>query len=217
MTGKKPACAIAIISRNGIGREVTDASLPITKKLSSRDIPLDIMHVVKCYHSKAKTWIESQIRRIPFPIRKILREVGVYCFRTDASVDGTVSRKRKTTDGRLSCHTSHFNEELDAIILFAKDVCIEEGTFNMFLHEVGHALDWHLGHKKFYISEYIDCGEPLDEHAALNPREQFAQAFEGWFRLRKRLNPSEFEHSKEDVKEKAPELYKLFQSLGEKP
>ena len=93
------------------------------------------MHVVKCYNREASEWIEEQIRLIPGPIQKVLDEVGIYCFRTDASVDGTISRRRKTIDGRLSCHTSHFNEELNAIILFAKDVNAEEGTFNMLLHE----------------------------------------------------------------------------------
>jgi len=173
------------------------------------------MKVVKCYHSKAKAWIESQIKRIPPPIREILKDVSIYCFRTDASVDGTISRNRRTTDGRPSCHTSHFNEELNAIILFAKDVCIEEGAFNMFLHEVGHALDWQLGQKRFYISEYLDCGESLDKYAALNPREQFAQAFEAWFRPHRRSTSSELEHTKEEVLEKAPKLFELLQGLGE--
>jgi Mlc titration factor MtfA (ptsG expression regulator) len=175
------------------------------------------MKVVKCYHSKAKAWIESQIRRIPPPIREILKEVGIYCFRTDASVDGTISRNRRTTDGRPSCHTSHFNEELNAIILFAKDVCIEEGTFNMFLHEVGHALDWRLGQKRLYISEYLDCGESLDKYASLSPREQFAQAFEAWFRSHDTPTSSALEHTREKVLEKAPRLFYLFQELTKEP
>ncbi len=171
------------------------------------------MRVVKCYSSSAKAWIEKQIQRLPSPLRELLADVRIYCFRSDASVDGTVPRNRRTTDGRPSCHTSHFNEELNAIVLFAKDVDTEDGAFNMFLHEVGHALDWHLGFKRYHISEYIDCGDPLDDHAALSPREQFAQAFEAWFRWQKRPASTSHEHTRDELLQKAPRLYSFLKLL----
>jgi|GEM_PF-4936835 hypothetical protein len=175
------------------------------------------MQIVKCYNREAEEWLKSQIKLIPQPIRDLLKRVKIFCFRTDASADGTVRIDRKTADGRPSRHTSHFSEELDAIIIFAKDICIKEGSFNMFLHEVGHALDWHLGNRESHISSKLDCGEPLDTHAALNPREQFAQAFEAWFRIHRSATSSEFEHTREEVKKKAPKLHKLFQQLAGEP
>ena len=84
----------------------------------------------------------------------------------------------------------------------------------MLFHEIGHALDWVLG-KGGYISETLDCGKPLDSHAAKNPREQFAQAFEGWIRGEDVTPKGEFAHSAQEVKQKAPELFELFCRLAE--
>ena len=70
---------------------------------------------------------------------------------------------------------------MKAIFLFQRDMLVPPDEHSMLFHETGHALDWVMG-KGEYLSESLDCGEPLDSHASKNPREQFAQAFEGWMR-----------------------------------
>jgi len=176
------------------------------------------MRIIKCYSKEAEDWLKEQIEKIPYPIKSLLKDVKIFCFERDASLDGTIPRSRKTTNGSLSCQTSHFSEEMNAIVLFAKDIGSSAGSFNMFLHEVGHALDWALGKKKGHISSVLDCGTPLDSHAAMNQKEQFAQAFEAWFRPDGTKTSSEFEHTRSEVKEKAPVLFDLFERLarGEK-
>lgn len=175
------------------------------------------MKIVKCYSPEAERWLKEQIKRIPQPMRTLLKDVKIFCFEKDASLDGTIPRGRKTTDGSLSCENPHFNEEMNAVILFAKDVCTEPGSFNMLFHEMGHALDWCLGNRHGYISCKLNCGTPLDSHAAMNCREQFAQAFEAWLRAEGTQAHSEFEHTRSKVLKKAPELFRLFERLAKDP
>ncbi len=174
------------------------------------------MKVEHCYHSSVREWLEKELKRLPLAIREILSEVRIFVFRSDASVNGLVPRTRFLSDGRQSCHYAHFNPEMNAIFLFQRDVLVPPEEHSMLFHEIGHALDWTLGGGK-YLSSEVDCGEPLDHHAAKNPREQFAQAFEAWVRGNDIVPKGEFAHTASEVKEKAPELFKLFSSLASRP
>ena len=172
------------------------------------------MKIEHCYHSTAREWVEKALQRVPKAILEILSEVKIFLFRSDASVNGLIPRTRLLADGRPSCHYSHFNPEMNAIFLFQRDLFVSQGEHNMLFHEMGHALDWVLG-ENGYISNTIDCGEPLDSHSARNPQEQFAQAFEAWLRGDEITPKGEFAHRASEVKEKAPVLFELFQKLVE--
>ncbi len=176
------------------------------------------MTIAQCYHSSARQWIEEQLSKVPLPILRLLSQVRIYAFRSDASVNGLVSRNRFLSDGRRSCHYAHFNPEMKAIFLFARDLFTAPEEHNMLFHEMGHALDWIMG-EGGYLSSSLDCGEPLDKHAAKGPQEQFAQAFEGWMRPAEVVPKGPFAHTPHEVELKAPGLFSLFEVLskGELP
>jgi hypothetical protein len=76
-------------------------------------------------------------------------------------------------------------------------------------HEFGHAIDFNLD----FISEKHDYkGTPLDWYAGLNTHERFAQAFDAYFTYKENPN-NEFIHTKKDLLEREPELYKLIDSI----
>jgi hypothetical protein len=171
------------------------------------------MIIEHCYHSTSREWIEEALNRVPQKIRLLLSQVRIFAFRSDASVNGLVPRDRFLRDGRRSCHYAHFNPEMNAVFLFQRDLFVAPEEHNMLFHEIGHALDWVLGGGG-YLSTTLDCGEPLDKHAARNPQEQFAQAFEGWMRGDRIVPKGDFAHTASEVKEKAPVLFELFERLA---
>ena len=93
--------------------------------------------------------------------------------------------------------------------------------YNVFYHEFAHLLHltlllkgefWHL--EELYKSA-IKEGRYLDDYAANNSSEYFAQGLEAYFSVSKSLldSPIFFNHTREDLEEKDPKLLAFIESL----
>ncbi len=95
------------------------------------------------------------------------------------------------------------------------------GGYNFFYHEFAHLLHLtSLREKEFLHIEklYKAAGEEnryLDDYAAINSAEYFAQGFEAYFSVSKSTNETieYYKHTRKDLKKKDPKLMAFIESL----
>jgi hypothetical protein len=99
--------------------------------------------------------------------------------------------------GRDPLITTCYLYHLDAIALHPDD---DHGSVPV--HEFAHAVDWRFGN----ISDHLSFrGTPLDEYAAANAHERFAQAFTAWWRG-DRWGTDTYLHTAVDVRRQEPDI-----------
>lgn len=120
--------------------------------------------------------------------------------------------------GRTASKTTaiSFPEYLLNVVDFEKQDREYEEFTSMIIHEISHAIDYFLGENDFWsIENRTILGMPIDDFAAINPLEQFAQALEGYFQSENKRTGSywKYWHTKDEVYEKAPKLFEYFGQL----
>jgi hypothetical protein len=180
-----------------------------------------MFRVTKCYDNQLLKKFENELLVFPDWISKCLIDSGfsLQMHRDQLTINGVVQKwEADYLQGRDPSKTTcvRFPENILYMINEHNRTEKEREFSSTIRHEVSHAIDWFLG-KGFYWSEENPemLVEPLDDYAAINPREQFAQALEGFFQSENKKDASfwKYWHTRDEVYKKEPKLFDFFNQL----
>jgi len=186
-------------------------------------------------NDKTARYIIQSLEIIPPKIKRLVDETGmqIYCFNEGfkPSTIGLLSPSAAFfDDGRSANEISAFYAGSNITCLFDEDIYFQvrnnEKAFSTVLHEYGHAVDRALalkGRSKEWMNSDGDRniitgwrkGYALDEYAAINPREYFAQAFMAYFNNLIGYKPWSYrEHTRLELMQKDRNMFDYLKELA---
>lgn len=177
--------------------------------------------ITECFDNQLLHKFQKELNIIPKYLSNCLFNGGLKLEIYDKEITNIGIRRFHFCDSLLGRDIAHvsaviFPENIIQIVDYKnQDEKWQEFTSTI-IHEIAHALDYCLGDNDFWSHENKDMlMSPLDDFAALNPREQFAQAFESYFipDLKKQKIWWKYWHTKGEVFKKEPRLFEFFQQI----
>lgn len=184
---------------------------------------------IECWGSDAAlNRVLYELKLIPPRILKIIEGIGfpILIFNDYPSLQykGYLLDDYDTelTDGRDMLSCSHFSTWEQWIYIYEPDLYNNnECTLSVFLHEMGHALDWALtGGNEYFSVENTDSlfrdGTPMDWYAGSNNMERFASCFEAMFHSEQQSQIAYCDHNIAELYKKEYNTFKYLTTLFDK-
>lgn len=178
--------------------------------------------ITKCFDNQLLHKFQKELKIIPKYLSNYLFNNGLKLEIYDKEIinhgkyhreyhsDTLLERESAITSGCL------FPDNIIQIVDYKNQDEEWQDFTSLIIHEIAHVIDYLLGQNGFWSDKNIEMLKiPLDDYAAIDNREQFAQAFEGYFQPSSKKQKSwwKYWHTRDEVFKKEPKLFEFFGEL----